>query len=158
MTINMPSIHGREGLDATAVVIHAAAEYIRLDDRDIHIVDFLRSQGRSAHAFITPCGHIIRTRNDKQIAWHAKAQGFNFKSLGVEFLVSGAHTYGSFLEAIDGDWLTEAQYQSGIELVKSWMASEKIIEIVRHCDIDPDRKKDPGEGFPWANFIDDIER
>lgn len=156
MIIRMPSIHGKNDLEPTAIVVHAAAEYIRLDDRDIHIVDFLRPRGESAHAFITPHGHIIRTRNDNQIAWHCRAQGFNFKSLGIEFLAPGAHTYDSFLKVIDTDWMTEVQYAAGIAVVRGWIASNKITEVVRHCDVDPDRKKDPGEGFPWLNFLNDI--
>ena len=154
MIINIPSIHGREGLEAGAIVVHAAAEYIRLADRDIHIVDFLRSRGESAHAYVLPSGDIIRTRRDDQIAWHCKAQGFNFKSLGMEFLVAGAYTYDSFLTAIKTDWVTEEQYAAGVQLARDWQASEKL--VVRHCDVDPERKSDPGNGFPWQVFLDDI--
>ena len=156
MILNMPSSCGRDILEPTAVVVHAAAEYIRLHDGDIHIVDFLRSRGESAHAFITPHGHIIRTRGNQQIAWHARAQGFNFKSLGIEFLVSGAHTIESFRKTIQGDWLTGLQYLAGVNLVKTWITLGKITEVVRHCDIDPELKKDPGAGFPWINFQNDI--
>ena len=156
MIINIPSIHGKEGLDASAIVIHAAAEYIRFDDRDIHIVDFLRSSGESAHAYILPSGDIIRTRRDNQIAWHCRAQEFNWKSLGIEFLVAGAYNYDSFLQVIDTDWLRKEQYDAGVKLVKELMKPGKINEVERHCVIDPDRKKDPGEGFPWLLFQDDI--
>lgn len=157
MIINIPSVHGsNKALDASAIVVHAAAEYIRFDDKDIHIVDYLRSLGQSAHAYVLPSGDIIRTRRDDQIAWHCRAQGFNWKSLGIEFLVAGAWKYGEFLDVIDTDWLREEQYNAGIQLVKDWMKPGKINEIERHCIIDPDNKKDPGEGFPWFNFLDDI--
>ena len=156
MIINIPSIHGREGLESSAIVVHAAAEYIRLNDRDIHIIDFLRSRGESAHAYVLPSGDIVRTRKDNQIAWHCRAQGYNFKSLGIEFLVAGAWRYDEFLEKIYTDWLLKKQYNAGVQLVQEWIMKEKIIEIERHCIIDPDRKKDPGEGFPWLNFLDDI--
>ena len=156
MIINIPSIHGsNKPLDASAIVVHAAAEYIRLADKDIHIVDFLRSRGQSAHAFVLPSGDIIRTRRDDQIAWHCKAQGFNWKSLGMEFLVPGAYIYDDFLEKIKAHWVTEEQYAAGVQLAMEWRASKKL--VVRHCDVDPDRKEDPGEGFPWHAFLSDIK-
>lgn len=156
MIINIPSVHGREGLDATAIVIHAAAEYIRFNDRDIHIIDYLRSRGQSAHAYVLPSGDIVRTRRNDQIAWHCRAQGYNFKSIGIEFLVPGAWTYDDFLKVIDTDWLLERQYEGGLKFIKELMEPGKINEIERHCIIDPNRKKDPGEGFPWLLLNKDI--
>jgi N-acetyl-anhydromuramyl-L-alanine amidase AmpD len=156
MIINMPSIHGKEGLKPTIIVVHAIAEFIRLKDCDVYSPRFLRSRGESAHAFITPSGETIRTRRDNQIAWHARAQGHNFKSLGIEFMVPGAHTWDTFREAIKGDWVRGRQYDAGVELALDWIENNPIKEIVQHSIIDPENKADPGEGFPWYNFLHDV--
>lgn len=157
MIINIPSTHGSDKpLDASAIVIHAAAEYIRFEDRDIHIVEYIRSRGLSYHAYVLPSGDVIRTRDDNQVAWHCKAQGYNWKSLGLCFVVAGAWKYDEFLEVIDTDWLLEKQYDAGVQLVKDWMEPGKIKEVERHCMIDPDRRTDPGKGFPWLNFSNEV--
>ena len=52
-------------------------------------------------------------------------------------------------------WVTEEQYAAGVQLAMEWRASKKL--VVRHCDVDPDRKEDPGEGFPWHAFLSDIK-
>ena len=133
------------------VIIHAMGEFIHYDDKILHAVDFLREIGLSAHALICPDGSIIKCRETTVGAYHAK--GHNTSSLGVEFLVLGVHTYGSFIKAISEPYLTDAQFEAGIYLCQQWAVGR---DIVKHSDIDPDRKKDPGEGFPWAKFITEI--
>ena len=156
MIINMPSIHGRENLEPTAIVIHAIGEYIRLEGEDVYAPRFLRSRGESAHAFITPSGEVIVARNNDQVAWHARAHGFNFKSIGVEFMVPGAHTWDTFRKAIQTDWVREVQYKAGVQFVKDLLDLYPIGDIVEHSAIDPERKVDPGSGFPWLLFNEDI--
>lgn len=156
MIINMPSIHGREGLKPTAIVIHAIGEYIRLKDEDIYAPRFLRSRGESAHSFITPSGEEIVTRSDDQVAWHARAQGYNFKSIGIEVMVPGAHTWGTLREAVQGDWVREIQYRTAVESAKRRMERHPITEVVEHSTIDPERKVDPGAGFLFSSFLIDI--
>lgn len=156
MIIKMPSIHGRENLEPTAIVVHAIGEYLRLKDEDIYAPRFLRSRGESAHAFITPSGEVIVSRNNDQVAWHARAQGFNFKSIGIEFMVPGAHTWDSFRETIQTDWVREIQYKAGVAFVRGLIDLYPINEVVEHSVIDPENKVDPGLGFPRLLFNDDI--
>ena len=160
------------------VVVHAMGEYIwwqghRLHKEGgyIHAVDFLRDieyqvrngktkqmewrQGLSAHILVCPNGDIIRCREDEQGAYHAS--GFNNDSVGIEFLVAGEHNYGSFEKAIAKPYLTEEQYQSGLQFVRDeWFLKRGIMVMDRHSDLSPGRKVDPGEGFPWEQFLREV--
>jgi N-acetyl-anhydromuramyl-L-alanine amidase AmpD len=142
------------------IIVHAMAE--RVDDGGVdgpkHATEFLAEAGLSAHALITPGGRIIRCRQDAEGAYHAK--GHNTDSLGVEFLVSGAHDYASFKVAIGQPYLTPVQYRAGLWLVAHWLEVHAIgIESVRrHSDVDPRRKVDPGAGFPWEQLLAELDR
>lgn len=137
----------------TSIVVHSMAEFIENGERDWFAPDFIESIGLSAHAFITPSGVVIRTLKDDQMGAHAR--GHNQNTLGVEFLVPGIHTYASFAEAIREPYLTMNQLQAGMELVRDWIYGHGIAaeNINRHSDLSPGRKIDPGEGFPWDDFL-----
>ena len=131
----------------TQIVIHAMGEFVG----GMFAPDFLRSIELSAHALVTPSGVVIRTRSDQYGAYHAK--GHNITSLGVEILVGGVHDYTSFVKAIKTDWVTPQQFEATAELVRGWRSKHGIHTIVRHSDIDPGRKVDPGAGFHWERFL-----
>lgn len=135
------------------IVIHAMGEYIK-DSQPRHAIKFLDHYGLSAHSLIAPDGTNYRCREDNQRAWHAR--GFNPNSLGIEFLVPGVHDYGSFIETIKTPYLTDNQYRAGVEQVREWIDLHGITEIARHSDKSPGRKVDPGDGFPWEEFLSDI--
>ncbi len=149
----IPLDRGADSQDPKRIVVHAMAEFIDTEPQDYSAVEFLRTQGLSAHAFVTPSGVIIRCRRDNQGGYHAK--NYNTDSLGVEFLVPGLHTYATFIEAIKKKYLTNAQYQAGVELVQKWRTDHNITTIDRHSDLSPGRKLDPGRGFPWDKFLTD---
>ena len=136
------------------IVVHAMAEYITHEGREYHAVDYLRMLGLSAHSLITPSGVRIRCRRENQGAWHAK--GYNTNSLGVEVLVPGVHDYESFLDFIQHDYMMPSQYEAVVDQALDWIGDYDILHIDRHSDIDPTRKKDPGDGFPWNRFLLDI--
>lgn len=137
------------------IVVHSMGEFI-LDPHPIFASDFLAKLGYSAHALVLPSGDIYICRDDDQGAYHAR--GYNIDSLGIEFLVEGHHNYGSFIEKIKSPWVKDEQLQAGIDAVRNWVIAYKIPreKVVRHSDISPGRKVDPGAGFPWDEFIGEV--
>jgi N-acetyl-anhydromuramyl-L-alanine amidase AmpD len=101
-------------------------------------------------------GDDVRLREDTQGGYHAR--GHNKNSLGIEFLLPGFHNYNTFLSAIKEPYLTQAQFRTGIMVVKDWMLTYGIglNNIYTHSQVDPERKKDPGGGFPLNNFIKEL--
>lgn len=133
------------------IVVHSMAEYLYHDGQWMHASDFLNTIGLSAHALVTPDGTIIRQREDQEFAYHAK--GHNADSLGVEVLVEGQFDYDSWEKRIKRPYVTEPQWSALVALCRQWVDMWAIREIVRHSDIDPTRKPDPGEGFDWDRFL-----
>ena len=157
-TINIPIQFGGGRLDPSVVVVHCMAEYVvDSDGKSYHAIEFLKKMGWSAHAFVTPSGTVIRSRNDNRVAWHAKAQGHNYKALGIEFLVPGAHDWIDFKRTIRHEYLTHQQYEAGVRFCREeWVEKLGILHYVKHSSIDPANKPDPGDGFPWPQFLTDI--
>jgi len=103
----------------------------------------------SCHYFIKNNGKIITMVPNSYIAWHAGISSWkNFKllnknSIGVEISNPGHNfKYRNF---------SKQQIQSILRLSKFLIKKFKIDKknILGHSDIAPDRKKDPGEKFPW---------
>ena len=103
----------------------------------------------SSHYFITKNGSITLLVPELYIAWHAgeskwKGQSLlNKNSIGIEITNPG-HRFGY-------KNFTYKQINSTVTLVKYLVNKYKISKknILGHSDIAPDRKKDPGEKFPW---------
>lgn len=137
------------------IVIHAMAEMVGpVDGVYYFATDWLKRKKLSAHRFITPSGIVIAGHPDDRIAWHAK--GYNTDTLGVEFLVPGVFLYDSFKKEIQEQYITGAQYLSGVGVVRELIRKYSIRDVVQHSAIDPHRKVDPGTGFPWRKFLEDI--
>ena len=103
----------------------------------------------SSHYLIKNNGEIIVMVPDLYEAWHAGMSSWkNFKSLnkssiGIEISNPGHNfKYKKF---------SKKQIQSIKDLSKFLIKKYKIDKknILGHSDIAPDRKKDPGEKFPW---------
>ena len=106
----------------------------------------------SSHYLIKKSGEIITMVPDLYIAWHAgKSSWGSFKSLnkdsiGIEITNSGHEfNYNKF---------SKKQIISLLKLSKFLIKKYKINpkNILGHSDIAPERKKDPGEKFPW-NYL-----
>ncbi len=103
----------------------------------------------SAHYFIKKNGEIILMVPDLHIAWHAgksKWKNYNFLnkySIGIEISNKGHENgYQAF---------SKKQIYSLTRLSKILIKKYKIkkTNILGHSDIAYNRKKDPGEKFPW---------
>ena len=103
----------------------------------------------SSHYLIKNNGEIVVMVPDLYEAWHAGISYWkNFKSLnkssiGIEISNPGHNSnYNKF---------SKKQIQSIKKLSKFLIKKYKIDKknILGHSDIAPDRKKDPGEKFPW---------
>jgi len=103
----------------------------------------------SSHYFIKNNGNTIILVPDLYKAWHAGKSGWKkFKSLnkysiGIEINNPGhEHGYKKF---------SQKQIVSLIRLIRYLKKKYNIKKqnILGHSDISPNRKKDPGEKFPW---------
>ena len=106
----------------------------------------------SAHYFIKKSGSIINLVPPIYEAWHAGKSSWkglkslNKYSIGVEIQNSGHYNkYENF---------TQKQIISTKKLLKYLMNKYKVKSknVLGHSDIAPDRKKDPGEKFPWKEL------
>ena len=103
----------------------------------------------SSHYLIKNNGEILTLVPDLYVAWHAgisswkRYKSINKYSLGIEISNSG-HEY-SYKE------FSKKQIESILKLSTYLIKKYKIKSnfILGHSDIAPDRKKDPGEKFPW---------
>ena len=106
----------------------------------------------SSHYLIKNNGEILKIVPDLYVAWHAgisQWQHYKFinkNSIGIEISNSGhEYKYSKF---------NEKQIKSLLKLSKFLIKKYKIESkfILGHSDISPDRKKDPGENFPWKHL------
>ena len=152
--VNTPAGRDRNGHKIKMIVVHAMSEYIMHDGKELYAPHFLNKIGLSCHYMVLPHGGIMECSDpENRIAWHAK--GFNENSVGIELLVPGLHDYESFLDAIKKPkWSGMHQRQSLVKLTYNLFSKfGNDLQVVRHSDIDPENKKDPGEGFQWDWFM-----
>ena len=106
----------------------------------------------SSHYFIKNNGKLLLLVPELYIAWHAgksswKNEKFlNKSSIGIEISNPGHDNgYKKF---------SKKQIQILINLLKHLINKYKINpkNILGHSDIAPERKKDPGEKFPWKEL------
>ena len=106
----------------------------------------------SAHYFLKDDGKLLRLVPDLYDAWHAgKSSWKNFNylnqySIGIEINNPGHDNgYKKF---------KKKQLFTLKKLLKNLMRKYNIkkFNVLGHSDIAPDRKKDPGEKFPWKEF------
>ena len=103
----------------------------------------------SSHYFICDKGNILNLVPDLYEAWHAgdsrwkNYKSLNKNSIGIEINNPG-HEYGY-------KKFSKKQIFSLIKLLKYLKKRYNIKKknILGHSDISPNRKKDPGEKFPW---------
>tara|TARA_B100001059_G_C17777857_1_gene552340 strand:- start:120 stop:863 length:744 start_codon:yes stop_codon:yes gene_type:complete len=106
----------------------------------------------SAHYFIKNNGKILNLVPESYVAWHAgisswkNTTSLNNSSIGIEINNPGhLHGYKNF---------PNKQIISLFNLIRYLMVKYKIKKenVLGHSDIAPNRKKDPGEKFPWKKL------
>ena len=106
----------------------------------------------SAHYFIKKNGSVLNLVPPIYEAWHAGKSSWkglkslNKYSIGIELQNSGHdHKYEKF---------SQKQIISTKKLLRYLINRYKVnlTNILGHSDIAPDRKKDPGEKFPWKDL------
>ena len=106
----------------------------------------------SCHYFIKNNGETSVMVPDLYVAWHAgksrwkRYKSLNKYSIGIEINNPGHdYNYKKF---------SKKQIQSLIKLSKILIKKYKINSknILGHSDVAPERKKDPGEKFPWKEL------
>jgi len=106
----------------------------------------------SSHYFLKGNGEVLNLIPDLYAAWHAgqsewkKFKSLNKYSIGIEISNPGHdHGYKKF---------SSNQILSLIKLLKYLIKKYNIKKqnILGHSDIAPNRKKDPGEKFPWKKL------
>ena len=106
----------------------------------------------SAHYFIKKNGKIINLVPDLYEAWHAgksnwkNIQSLNRYSIGVEIQNSG---HENLYEKYSNKQMNSVKKLLRF-LTKRYRVNCK--NILGHSDIAPNRKKDPGEKFPWKEL------
>ena len=106
----------------------------------------------SCHYFIKKNGKIILIVPELFEAWHAgksywkNDESLNKSSIGIEISNKG-HDFGY-------EKFSKDQIYSLVKLSKYLIKKYKIKKsnILGHSDIAYERKKDPGEKFPWSNL------
>jgi len=103
----------------------------------------------SSHYFIKNSGEILNLVPDSYVAWHAgisswkKYKLLNKNSIGIEINNPGHNfRYKNF---------SKKQIKSLVKLTRFLIQKYNIKKshILGHSDVAPERKKDPGEKFPW---------
>ena len=103
----------------------------------------------SSHYLIKNNGEIVVLVPDLYVAWHAgisywkKIKFLNKNSIGIEICNPG--------HDINYKKFSKKQIKSILKISKLLIKNYKINKknILGHSDIAPERKKDPGEKFPW---------
>ncbi|MFQ3360527.1 MAG: N-acetylmuramoyl-L-alanine amidase [Alphaproteobacteria bacterium] len=103
----------------------------------------------SSHYVVDRDGTIFSLIDDNHRAWHAGvsfwdgSSDINSRSIGIEI-----HNLG------EGDCFPEKQISSLCRLIKNLMDKHGISRhnVLGHSDVAPERKKDPGNSFPWIDL------
>tara|TARA_Y100000590_G_scaffold153669_1_gene176500 strand:+ start:545 stop:1276 length:732 start_codon:yes stop_codon:yes gene_type:complete len=140
------NIEKRLKKDVRFIILHYTG--MKSEKAAVNRLTNIQSQVAS-HYLITRSGKLINLVPDLYIAWHAGISSWkshnllNKNSIGIEITNPG-HQFGY-------KKFYKKQINSLINLIKFLIKKYKINKknVLGHSDIAPDRKKDPGEKFPW---------
>ena len=143
------NIEKRLKKDVRFIILHYTG--MKSEKAAVNRLTNIQSQVAS-HYLITRSGKIVNLVRDLYIAWHAGISSWktfnllNKNSIGIEITNPG-HQFGY-------KKFSKKQINSLIYLSKFLIKKYKINKrnILGHSDIAPERKKDPGEKFPWEHL------
>lgn len=118
----------------------------RLDPRSHPYFATIASLRVSAHFLIRRDGALVQFVPCGRRAWHAGESAWRGRTRCNDFSI------GIELEGEDSVRYTAAQYAMLARLTRALRRRYAIADIVRHSDIAPGRKTDPGATFDWARF------
>ena len=144
-----PNFGDRRGRAVDALILHytgmrsAEAALARLCDPTAEV---------SSHYLVWEDGRIDQLVAEADRAWHAGHSfwagetDLNAVSVGIE-IANGGHDHGS-------PPFPPVQVAAVTALARDVCARHRISprRVLAHSDIAPDRKKDPGEHFPWCEL------
>ena len=108
----------------------------------------------SSHYLAHEDGRVVQLVGEAQRAWHAGVGSWeglsdiNSRSIGIE-IVNGGHDFGC---PPFPDRQTQAVIALCRDILSRWPIAPQ--HVLAHSDIAPDRKRDPGEMFPWQTLYD----
>ena len=149
------------------IVVHTAEVLPDFDPPDYaaeRVVNYASTTTRSVSWHSTvDSDSIIPTLPDEYVGFHVK--GFNTCSLGMEYGTQAAAWWKTPWEWREPTLLNGARQVA--DWCKKWDITVKHLTraevdegwggIVGHDVLDPDRRTDPGESFPWDWFIERVE-
>jgi N-acetylmuramoyl-L-alanine amidase len=108
----------------------------------------------SSHYLVFEDGRIFQLVPETQRAYHAGASSWerttdiNSRSIGIEIGNKG-HDFGC-------PEFSEPQIAAVVALCRDIVARRSIAacRVLAHSDVAPDRKRDPGEVFPWRRLAE----
>jgi N-acetylmuramoyl-L-alanine amidase len=106
----------------------------------------------SCHYVVAECGRVLQLVPESRRAWHAGESSWdgdpdvNSRSIGIEIANPG-HDFGC-------PPYPDAQIAAVAALSRDIIARHSIRpdRVLGHSDVAPQRKRDPGEIFPWAEL------
>jgi AmpD protein len=110
----------------------------------------LRGVKVSSHFLIRRSGEIIQFVPCLRRAWHAGVSLWQGRTRCNDFSI------GIELEGSDFVPFEQSQYCSLIYLTRRLQRAYRIIDIVGHSDVAPERKTDPGPCFDWKLFLQSL--
>ncbi len=113
----------------------------------------------SCHYFVDEAGNIIQMVPESRRAWHAGDGSWggdsdvNSRSIGIEIANRG-HNYPE--RDAEPPPFPEAQIAAVIRLSADIVKRRNIApqHVLAHSDTAPQRKRDPGEKFPWRRLFE----
>jgi N-acetylmuramoyl-L-alanine amidase len=108
----------------------------------------------SSHYVVMEKGSILQLVPEAKRAWHAGVSSWggdtdiNSRSIGIEIGNQG-HDFGC-------PDFPDPQIAAVIGLCRDIISRTSIAahHVLAHSDVAPDRKRDPGEGFPWRRLAE----